>query len=113
MSRLTKKVLSFVMLTYVITLLFFIVLQVIGGKGNSISVNLIGVSMAFPFISVIIVQKLIFRQKLKGSLGISFRPNLWFLFSILIPILMALFINLASIILFNSILIKIIIEKGK
>ena len=98
-TRLTKKVLYFVILTYVITLLFFIILQVIGGKGN-----LIGVQMILPFISAIIVQKLIFRQKLKGSLGISFRPNIWFLFSILIPILMALVINAVNIIQFNTVI---------
>jgi len=102
MTRITRKVLFFTMFTYVITLLFFIILQVIGGKSNSISMNLIGISMIFPIISAIIVQKLIFKEKLKGSFGISFRPNIWFLFSIIIPILMALVINAVNIIKFNT-----------
>jgi uncharacterized protein len=104
MSKPGKKVLSFVLLTYAVTLLFFIILQTIGGKANSISASLIGISMVFPFISVIIVQKFIFRQNLKGSLGISFKLNFWFLFSILIPILMALFINVINIIRFNTVM---------
>ena len=101
MLKNSKKVIYFVILTYVITLLFFIVLQVIGGKSNRITANLIGIPMIFPFISVIIVQKFIFRQKLKSSLNISFKPNFWFLFSILIPMVMALFINLINILKFN------------
>ncbi|MBZ9608739.1 CPBP family intramembrane metalloprotease [Clostridium estertheticum] len=104
MSRRTKKVLYFVMLTYIITLLFYLILQVIGGKSSPIAVDLLGVPMILPFISVIIVQKFIFKQKLKGCLGISFRPNSWFLFSILLPMLMALVINVISIIQFNNII---------
>lgn len=104
MSNQKKKVLSFVLLTYVITLSFFIILQSIGGKDNTISANLIGVPMLFPLISVIIVQKLLFRQNLKGSLSISFTPNIWVLVSILIPLLMALFINEINIIRFNTLI---------
>lgn len=102
MNQHTKKVFSFVILTYIITLLFFIILQIIGGKSNSITYNLIGISMAFPFISVVIIQKFIFKQNLKGSLGISFRLNRWYAISILIPIIMAVIINLISIILFKT-----------
>lgn len=102
MSRHTKKVLSFVMLTYIITLLFFIMLQVIGGKSNPITKDLIGISMTFPFISVVIVQKGIFKQNLKGSLGISCRFNIWYLISILIPLIMAVSINIISIIMFKA-----------
>ena len=101
MSMQNKKVVCFVSLTYVITLLFFVILEVMGGRANSISENIIGLSMVFPFISVIIVQKFIFKGKLKGLLGISFRPNIWYLFSILVPIIMACFINLFSIIEFE------------
>jgi uncharacterized protein len=101
-SKNIKKIWSFVVLTYIITLLFFIMLQVIGGKSNPITANLIGVSMAFPFISVVIVQKGIFKQNLKGALGISFRYNIWYLISILIPLTMAIIINKISIILFKT-----------
>ena len=104
MSRQNKKVVWVVSLTYVITLLFFVILEVMGGRANSISENIIGLSMAFPFISVIIVQKFIFKGKLKGLLGISFRPNIWYLISILIPIVMACFINLFSTIKFDTII---------
>lgn len=104
MTKRVKKVLSFVLYTYVITLLFFIILQMLGGYKNPSSLNLIGIPMIFPFISVIIVQKLIFKQKLKGSFSISCKPNIWFLYSILIPILMALFLNMAKIIQFNTVI---------
>ncbi|MFA6940408.1 MAG: CPBP family intramembrane glutamic endopeptidase [Clostridiaceae bacterium] len=97
MPRQSKKVSYFVILTYIITILFFIVLQINGGNRNPFSKGLIGLSMTFPIISVIIVQKLIFREELKGSLGIPFKLNVWFLYSILIPIIMALIINLISI----------------
>ena len=104
MTKHAKKVLSFVIFTYVITLLFFIILQMLGGNANLRTSKLFGIPMIFPLISVIIVQKLIFKQKLKSSLGISFKSSIWFLFSILIPILMALFINEINIIQFNTVL---------
>ncbi|MBU3188244.1 CPBP family intramembrane metalloprotease [Clostridium bowmanii] len=102
MNRTTKKVLYFIMFTYVITLLFFLILQVNGGKSSPISMKLLGITMVFPLISFIIVQKIIFKQKLKDSLGISFKFNIWFLFSILIPMLIAFGINVISIIKFSS-----------
>ncbi|MFA9397624.1 MAG: CPBP family intramembrane glutamic endopeptidase [Clostridiaceae bacterium] len=102
MSKQRKKVVYFVMLTYIITILFFIILQLIGGKSNPVTSKLLGISMAFPIISVIIVQKYIFKQNIKGSMGISFKPNYWFLISILIPIIMAVTINIISIGKFNT-----------
>lgn len=62
MNRQVKKVSYFVIFTYGITLLFFIILQINGGNRNPICRNLIGISMIIPLVSVIIVQKLIFRE---------------------------------------------------
>lgn len=102
MSERIKKVSFFVLLTYIITLVFFIILETFGGASNPIVLNLLGIPMAFPLLSVIIVQKLAYRQSLKDSLGISFKLNTWLLFAILIPVIMSLIINEINIIFFDT-----------
>jgi len=103
-DRQIKKISYFVIITYGITLLFFIILQINGGNRNPICRNLIGISMIIPLVSVVIVQKLIFREKLKPALDITFKLDIWILYSILIPIIMSLIINLISSALFNAVL---------
>ncbi|WP_061995659.1 CPBP family intramembrane glutamic endopeptidase [Clostridium sp. ATCC 25772] len=104
MSKNTKKVLSFVALTYVITILFFIMLQGVGGKSNPKTLNLIGLSMTFPLISIIIVEKFIFKDTLKNFIKVSLKFNIWFFIGVLIPVVMGLIINIVSIIKFNTII---------
>lgn len=72
-----------------------------GGRTNAALLNLIGIPMVFPLVSVVIVQKFIFRESLKGSLGICFKINPWYMLAVLIPIVMALLINAVNILIFH------------
>jgi membrane protease YdiL (CAAX protease family) len=100
-----KKLLFFIAITYSITLIFHVVLQLIGGNDNPISMNLIGIPMIFPFLSVIVVEKLIFKESIKSRFNISFKLNRVLVLSILIPIIMSVIINGFAIILFNKSLV--------
>ena len=96
MSTKFKKISYFIIFTYFITILFYIILELIGGRSNSLTMNLIGLSMVIPILSVIVVQKGIFHQKLINCLGLPFKFNFWIIPSILIPIILAIIIFFAS-----------------
>lgn len=97
-----RKVFLFIGLTYLLTLLFHIVLQFIGGRTNPVSLNLLGIPMLFPFISVIVVQKFIYRDKLRECLALYFKFNRWYIAALIIPLFMALLTNASNIILFHA-----------
>ena len=46
--------------------------------------------MFTPMIAAIVTQKLVFRQPIRGPLGVSFRLNWWFLVALLLPGVLAL-----------------------
>jgi uncharacterized protein len=100
-----KKLLFFIAITYSITLIFHLVLQLIGGNDNPISMNLIGIPMIFPFLSVVVVEKLIFKESIKNCFNISFKLNRGLVLSILIPIIMSIMINGFAIIVVNKSLV--------
>lgn len=104
MSNSSKKVYIFILLTYSLTSIFFFILYSIGGVNNPATFNLIGLSMIIPFLSCIIVQKLLFKQSLRNSFNVSLKFNIWFPISIFIPILISIIINLISIKKFGSII---------
>jgi membrane protease YdiL (CAAX protease family) len=67
------------------------VFYAVGGRLNTLpGFVVLGTYMFIPMIMAIIVQKLIYREPLKQPLGISFRPNRWFLVAWLLPPLMAI-----------------------
>ncbi len=97
-----NKIIAFIVITYLLTLLFHIGLQLAGGRANPVVSNLFGIPMVFPFISVIIVLKGIYKQKLLPYLGLSLKFNVWFLYALIIPILMAVFMNASGLAVFNN-----------
>lgn len=97
-----NKISVFVLITYLMTILFHIMLQLLGGKSNPITLNLLGIPMIIPFVSVIIVKKGIFKEDLKSSLGISLRLNQWYIYAVFMTILMAFLMNISGTILFGS-----------
>ena len=61
----------------------------LGGKWNTPWATPVGVAMMYvPLLSALIVQRLVYRQPLWREIGVSFRPNRWFLVAwLLMPVL--------------------------
>ncbi|MFL0250539.1 hypothetical protein ACJDT4_08910 [Clostridium neuense] len=98
-----KKIMFFVMLTYVSTIVFFIIIRVLVKN----SINLVGISMVIPIISVIIVEKFIFKESLRSLFNSNnFKINLWLLFAICIPVVMSFIINLINTVYFGKIIVS-------
>lgn len=87
------KAAAFIAVTYFLTALFHVVLQSLGGRSNPAVMDLLGLAMALPLLSVLLVQKVAFKEKMLPYLGISGRPNMWFLYAVLIPLAMAAVLN--------------------
>lgn len=102
MNRKIKKTTFFILITYIITIFYFYILKLIGSNLKVNTINFIGFSMCIPLISVIIVQKIIFHEKLKGTLGLSLKFNRWVIIGILIPIIIT-----ASLMIFSFLVLNI------
>jgi membrane protease YdiL (CAAX protease family) len=95
-----RKALVFVILTFAVSWLVAGGYYALGGRLNQpLAVLVMLVYMFMPMTAAIIVQKLIYRQPLRGPLAISFRPNRWFLVAWLLPALAALATIGASVLL--------------
>ncbi|MBS4538978.1 CPBP family intramembrane metalloprotease [Clostridium sp. D2Q-11] len=105
-SRRTR-IIAFIGITYLLTILFHILLKLLGGQSNPFTINLLGIPMLFPFVAVLMIQRTFLKEKLKSYIDQFLKPNCWFLYALLIPILMALFVNMLGIILFESNIIGI------
>src|SRR3972149_6714797 len=80
------KSLFFVGVTYALSWLFAISFFVGGGQSHTHArLTMLGLYMFTPMVSAIIVQKLIYKEPLKGPLGISFRLNRWFFLAWFLP----------------------------
>ncbi|MGQ9628710.1 MAG: lysostaphin resistance A-like protein [bacterium] len=81
-----KKVALFIGLTFFFSWLIAALFFVLGGKWNTPSSLIVAVIYMFVPMSVaIVVQKFIYKEPVKGPLGISFKFNLWFLVAWLLP----------------------------
>ena len=76
----TNKTLLFLMLTFIISFSIAGAYKLIfGGEIANIGYTIMGaIYMLVPTVSVIIVKKLIFKEKLRNDLQISFKINKWF-----------------------------------
>jgi membrane protease YdiL (CAAX protease family) len=91
MSGNTKKASMFIALTFLFSWLLAAGFYAVGGRLGTPAASLMLVLYGFmPMTAAIVVQKIIYREALKGPLGISFRPNRWFLVAWLLPTLIAL-----------------------
>jgi uncharacterized protein len=81
-----RKVLVFLGLTFAADWLMAGLFYLFGGRLNTTPAVFMSVAYMFvPMIMAVVVQKFIYHQDLKGPLGISFRPNPWWLAAWLIP----------------------------
>ena len=82
----SKKVLTFIGLTFLLSYLLAILYFIFGGKwvmpGSLIVAT---IYMFIPMTVALVVQKLIFKEPIKKPLGISFKFNRWFLVAWLLP----------------------------
>lgn len=91
MSETNKKAFIFLALCFLInwSLVFFY--DMAGGSWDNTGRTVISIIYMFiPMLSVIIVQKLVYKDELKKSMAISFKFNKWFLFAWIIPLLISL-----------------------
>jgi uncharacterized protein len=70
----------FLLLTFVISFSIAAIYKfIVGGAVGNVSYTIMGaIYMFVPMVSVIIVKKLIFKEKLRNDLQISFKINKWF-----------------------------------
>jgi membrane protease YdiL (CAAX protease family) len=86
MNRKAWKAAIFVVLTLFASWLLAAVFYAVGGRLNTLpGFVVLSTYMFIPMSMAIIVQKVIYREPLKEPLGISFRPNRWFLVAWLLP----------------------------
>jgi membrane protease YdiL (CAAX protease family) len=95
-----RKVLLFVILAFACSWLIAGGYYALGGRLNQpLATLVLIVYMFMPMTAAIVVQKVIYRQPLRGPLAISFRPNRWFLVAWLLPALAALATIVVSVLL--------------
>jgi uncharacterized protein len=85
------RVLSFVCLTYGLSLLLYGVYRAAGGRWNTLgSMAMAVVYMYMPALSTVILHRWVFREPVVGPLGVSFRLNRFWLHAWLLPPLLAI-----------------------
>ncbi len=100
MKKNIDKILFFLGITFLISWIIPVGFYVLFGKPVGVTFYAISIIVMFtPSISAIIVQKAIFKEKIK-DLGISFKLNGWFPVAWLLPLLMTLGVVLVSMILY-------------
>ena len=90
MSLRTKKILLFILLTFLIdwSMVYFYI--TLGGKVDGLGIMLLGMAYMFvPMIVTIFLQKFIFKQPVAGPMGISFKVNRWFFVAWFLPPIIA------------------------
>jgi membrane protease YdiL (CAAX protease family) len=86
-----KRVGLFIGLTYFFSWAIVIIFLALGGSWNSSYTLIILIAFMFvPSIIAIILQKMVCKEPLKKPLGISFKPNRYFLVAWLLPPVIAL-----------------------
>jgi len=86
MRRVITKPVVFIIITFSLSYLLAAVFYLAGGKWNTPTAMAVGVVYMFmPALSVVIVQKLIYREQVIKPLGISFKLNRWYVAAWLLP----------------------------
>ncbi len=86
-----NKTLLFLALTFIICFSMVGIFVVVGGELKTTPGFILAIVYMFiPTISVLIVEKLIHKEKILKSLGISFRINKWFVVAWLLPTVIGL-----------------------
>ena len=86
MNKKVKKVGVFIGITFTLSWSIVLLFLIFGGKWSTLSAMIITIVFMFtPMISAILVQKFIYKEPLKRPLGMSFRPNRWWLVAWLLP----------------------------
>lgn len=89
--RIGRKALVFVILTFASTWFIIGAFYALGVRlDQPVSTLVLLIPMFVPMTVAILVQKVIYKEPLRGPLGISFRPNRWFLVAWLLPAIWAL-----------------------
>lgn len=90
MNGKTKRVGLFIGITFALSWLIAILFFIFGGEWYTPGAMIVGTAVMFmPMASVIVVQKILYKQPLKKPLGISFKLNRWFLVAWLLPPIVA------------------------
>lgn len=90
MEEKSKEILLFVGLTYLVSWLMAGLFWALGGKWNTPASVVMAVAYMFvPMGAAVVVQKLVRKKPLRKPLGISLKPNRWFLAAWLLPPLIA------------------------
>ncbi len=85
-----RKIVIFLVLTFAVNYLMVFVYLRAGGKWEGWPPMALAVAYMFiPMIMAFIVQKLIYRQPVRGPLGISFKINRWFFVAWFLPPVLA------------------------
>jgi len=98
-----QKAFIFISLTYLLSYLLVILYFALGGKwvmpGSLIIAT---VYMFIPMVVAIIVQRVMYKENVRESLGISFKLNRWFLIAWFLPVIIA-FASLGVSLLFSGV----------
>ncbi|OEF97430.1 CPBP family intramembrane glutamic endopeptidase [Desulfuribacillus alkaliarsenatis] len=92
-----KKAIVFTGLTYVISFVFISLFFMSGGQwGSASSIGVAMLYMAIPMIVAVFLQKLVYKEPVVKTLGISFKLNRWFLVAwLLTPVIIVLTIGVS------------------
>jgi len=86
-----KKLNIFIIIVFLLNYLLAGFFYLVGGKWYTpISVTLGVIYMFIPFIGVIIVEKIIYKQQIIKPLGVSLKFNKWFIFAWFLPVIIAI-----------------------
>jgi hypothetical protein len=83
-----RKIILFVGITFGLTLMFHILIPLTKNPKG-----FLGFAMIIPFLSVILVQKIIYKKKIIPTLGLSIGQFQWYFIAIIIPIFLSLNFN--------------------
>lgn len=83
-----RKVILFIGITFGLTLGFHILIAFTNNPQK-----LLGFAMAIPFLSVVLVQKIIYREKIIPMLGVSIAQFRWYFIAIILPFFFSFHLN--------------------
>lgn len=97
----TKQAWWFITITYILTIIFHIGLQLAGGSSNDAAVSLLGIPMVFPFLSMMVMM--VFNNQSFPKLNtIQFRLNGWHAVAIVVPLVIVAIENGAGALFFSG-----------
>ena len=83
-----RKVMLFIGITFGLTLGFHFLIAFMNNPQK-----FLGFAMAIPFLSVVLVQKVIYREKIIPTLGVSIGQFRWYFIAIILPIFFSFHLN--------------------